>query len=152
MFEEALLRSRSIDPRPLNNTDLSSTISRIALWMTNTLHAVLDGLLVTNSCGEVLFMNSRAEELTGWNLDTAVQRSSSEVFRLLDPSSGDLVDSPLREAYVEEEVFRSNGCVLSSPQGTATPIEYAAAPVRAEDGEVVGALVVFREKSASCGI
>ena len=146
------MRSRGATPLALDNPDLSGTVSRIALWMTNTLHAVPDGLLVTNSCGDVLFMNSRAEELTGWSLDQAVQRCSSEIFRLLHCDSGDCVASPLREAYVEEEVFRSTECLLTGAQGTATPIEYAAAPIRSEEGEVVGALVVFRERAAQHGI
>lgn len=151
MFEEALKRSRSVAPLG-EDPDLSGTVSRIALWMTNTLHSVPDGLLVTNSCGDVLFMNARAEELTGWSLDEAVRRCSSEVFRLLHCDSGECVASPLRDAYVEEEVFRAADCLLTGAQGNATPIEYAAAPIRSEEGEVVGALVVFRERGAEQGI
>ena len=152
MFEEAVMRSRGVvpsDPIP----DLPETLSRIALWMTNTLNCVPDGLLVTNSCGDVLFMNPRAEELTGWSFQEAARRCSSDVFRLVDPQTNQQVDSPLREAFVEEDIFRSSDCLLTPASGKPTTIEYTAAPVRTEEGEVVGALVVFREvPPATCGI
>ena len=60
--------------------------------------------------------------------------------------TGAPVDSPLREAFVEEQVFRSTECLLAGADGDRMPIEYAAAPIHSEDGEVVGALVVFREQ------
>jgi diguanylate cyclase len=91
-------------------------------------------------------MNPRAEELTGWSIDQALRRCSSEVFNLFD-EAGTRVASPLREAYVEEQEYRSRGCVLAGPAGDKTRIEYTAAPIRSENGEVVGAVVVFREEA-----
>jgi hypothetical protein len=52
----------------------------------------------------------------------------------------------LREAYVEEEVYRCADCFLAAADGDRTRIQYTAAPIRTEEGEVVGAVVVFREK------
>ncbi len=145
MFDNVLARTRLADPVSALASELPDAISRIATWMTNALSCVPDGLLVTNSCGDVLFMNPRAEQLTGWSVEDALQRCSSEVFRLF-AKSGAPVESPLREAFVEEQVFRSADCVLAPAQGDRRPIEYAAAPVLSEKGEVVGALVVFREQ------
>lgn len=124
---------------------LSDNITRIASWMTNTLNCVPDALLATNAHGDVLFMNPRAEELTGWRVEQALRRCSSDVFHLLD-ESGTRLESPLREAYVEEQVFRSANCVLAGAEGDRMRIAYTAAPIRTEDGEVVGAVVVFREQ------
>lgn len=133
-------------PQPADN------ISRIATWMTNTLNCVPDALLATNARGDVLYMNPRAEELTGWSMEQALRRCSSDVFHLLDETGG-RVESPLREAYVEEQEYCSNGCVLAGADGDRMRIQYTAAPIRTEDGEVVGAVVVFREdKHARAGI
>lgn len=120
--------------------------------MTNTLNCVPDALLATNARGDVLYMNPRAEELTGWSMEQALRRCSSDVFHLLD-ESGSRVESPLREAYVEEQEYCSNGCVLAGADGDRMRIQYTAAPIRTEEGEVVGAVVVFREdKHARAGI
>lgn len=120
-------------------------ISRIAGWLANTLNCIADGLLATNSCGEVLFMNTRAEQMTGWPLEKALRQSSSRIFHLVKSANGTPSESPLREAFVEEQVFRSSTCSLVDAEGERTPIEYSAAPIRTEHGEVVGAVVVFRE-------
>jgi PAS domain S-box-containing protein len=124
------------------------TMSKIALWLANTLNCVADGLLATNCCGEVLFMNSRAEQLTGWPIEDALRQSSSRVFQVVKPGCGSRLESPLREAYVEEEVMRGKNCLLVAAAGEKIPIEFSAAPIRTEKGDVVGAVVIFRERAA----
>ena len=79
-------------------------------------------------------------------MEQALRRCSSDVFHLLDESGGRL-QSPLREAYVEEQEYRAAGCLLAGADGDRTRIQYTAAPIRTESGEVVGAVVVFREES-----
>jgi PAS domain S-box-containing protein len=148
MFDEALSRTRIADHLSSLTSQIPDAVSRIATWMTNALSCMPDGLLVTNSCGDVLFMNPRAEEITGWRVEEALQRCSSEVFPLF-AKTGTRVDSPLREAFVEEQVFRSTECLLAGARGDKMPIEYAAAPIHSEEGEVVGALVVFREQEVA---
>src|SRR5262249_41651101 len=123
------------------------TLSKIALWLANTLNCVADGLLATNCCGEVLFMNSRAEELTGWSFEDARRQSSSRVFQIIKSKCGTRLESPLREAYIEEEVCRADNCVLVAAAGDRIPIEFSASPIRTEEGEVVGAVVLFRERA-----
>jgi len=148
-FDESALRYRA--SKTPTQPKLLESVSRIASWMTNTLNCVPDALLATNACGDVLFMNPRAEELTGWSIEQALRRCSSDVFNLLD-ESGTRVASPLREAYVEEQEYRSSGCVLTAAAGDKLRIEYTAAPIRTESGEVVGAVVVFREEAARAGL
>lgn len=144
-LDEAGVRFRAPAHNAPAVAKLTDSISQIASWMTNTLNCVPDALLATNSCGDVLFMNPRAEQLTGWRIEEALRRCSSDVFHLMD-ESGLRLESPLREAYVEEQVYRCPNCVLAAADGDRTKIEYTAAPIRTEEGEVVGAVVVFRER------
>ena len=135
------IRPEATDQEPCDNT-----ISKIALWLANTLNCVADGLLATNCCGEVLFMNSRAEQLTGWRVEEALRQSSSRIFQVVKPTCGTRLESPLREAYVEEQTLRGSDCVLVGVAGERIPIEFSASPIRTEEGEVVGAVVLFRER------
>lgn len=134
-------------PASTPSAPIADSLSKIASWMTNTLDCVPDALLATNSCGDVLYMNPRAEQLTGWRIEEALRRCSSDVFHLMD-CTGSRMDSPLREAYVEEEVYRCADCLLAGAGGDRTRIQYTAAPIRTENGEVVGAVVVFRENES----
>jgi PAS domain S-box-containing protein len=144
MLDKRMFQNRGATmPAPEN------TVSRIALWLANTLNCVADGLLATNSCGEVLFMNSRAEQLTGWPVEEALRQSSSRVFNVVHGSSGNRVESPLREAYVEEQTLRFKDCCLVAAAGERIPIDLSASPIRTEEGEVVGAVVVFRERASN---
>lgn len=150
-LEESVRRFRATRSATTHSQS-SDSVSRIATWMTNTLNCVPDALLATNARGDVLYMNPRAEQLTGWSMEQAMRRCSSDVFHLLD-KTGSRVESPLREAYVEEQEYCSNDCVLAVADGDRMRIQYTAAPIRTEDGEVVGAVVVFREeKNARAGI
>ena len=139
MFRAPADRAHGVSAKLVDN------ISRIASWMTNTLNCVPDALLATNCRGDVLFMNPRAEQLTGWSVEQALRRCSSDVFHLMD-EAGKRLESPLREAYIEEQVFRSTDCMLAGADGDRMKIQYTAAPIRTETGEVVGAVVVFRER------
>lgn len=121
-------------------------LQEIASWMTNTLSSLGDGLLATNSSGQILFMNARAEQLTGWSLEEALSQYSSKVFNLLDQDMQLPVSSPLCEAFVEEVIVRpERPCNLVTVGGEKIPVDYTAAPIRDEAGKVVGAVIVFRE-------
>jgi Amt family ammonium transporter len=136
-----------VPPEPIDQAPCDTTISKIALWLANTLNCVADGLLATNCCGEVLFMNSRAEQLTGWRVEEALRQSSSRIFQVVKPTCGTRLDSPLREAYIEEQTLRGSDCELVALEGERIPIEFSASPIRTEEGEVVGAVVLFRERA-----
>lgn len=130
----------------LSNYRSQPALEQIASWMTNTLASLGDGLLATNSSGHVLFMNSRAEQLTGWTLDRALNQYSSSIFRVVDEELGIPSPSPLCEAFVEEEIVRpERPCRLVTGEGCSVPIDYTAAPIRDEFGKVVGAVIVFRQ-------
>jgi len=144
-----MLENRILKPAVATEQNApEKTMSKIALWLANTLNCVADGLLATNCCGEVLFMNSRAEQITGWPIEDALRQSSSRVFQVVNSCCGSRLESPLREAYVEEEVMRANNCSLVAAAGEKIPIEFSASPIRTEKGEVVGAVVIFRERAA----
>ena|SRR5688572_3969203 len=134
----------------LRNYRSQPALEQIASWMTNTLASLGDGLLATNSSGHVLFMNSRAEQLTGWSLERALNQYSSKIFQVVDEELGLPAPSPLCEAFVEEEIVRPDKpCMLVTGEGRSMKIDYTAAPIRNEFGKVVGAVVVFRDPKES---
>jgi PAS domain S-box-containing protein len=141
-----MLENRLLTPLPSEQPTQEKTVSKIALWLANTLNCIADGLLATNCCGDILFMNSRAEQLTGWRIEEALRQSSSRVFHVVKRRCGTRLDSPLREAFVEERVLRAKNCLLVGAAGERVPIDFSAAPIRTEEGEVVGAVVLFRER------
>ena len=64
-----------------------------------TLASIGDGVLATDGRGCVKYMNPVAEKLTGWTREEALGRPLSEIFRLIEETSGRVIDWPDDAAY-----------------------------------------------------
>jgi hypothetical protein len=116
--------------------------------LNSTLASIGDGVLATDATGRITFMNSVAENLSGWTVAEARGKAVTEVMKLLDDKTREPVDSPLTRALRERITLTASGHpVLVSRSGAEVPIEQTAAPVREESGEVRGGILVFRDIS-----
>jgi PAS domain S-box-containing protein len=111
-----------------------------------TLASIGDGVIVTDSEGRVEFLNPVAEELVGWKMQEAADRTLEEVFRIVNEESRQPVENPALRALKEGVIVGlANHTVLIAKQGVERPIDDSAAPIRDEDGNVVGSVLVFRD-------
>jgi PAS domain S-box-containing protein len=96
----------------------------------------------------VTFMNRVAESLTGWTQDEALGRSLPDIFQILNEESRQPVENPaLRTLSAGATVRLANHTILIAKDGTDCPIDDSAAPIRNEQGEVVGTVLIFRDIS-----
>ena len=111
-----------------------------------TLGSIGDGVIASDKDGRVTFMNSCAEELTGWLAGEAAGRPLAEVFQIFNEKSRQPVENPadlvMRTGNV---VGLANHTVLRARDGSERPIDDSAAPIRDQDGNVIGAVLVFRD-------
>jgi PAS domain S-box-containing protein len=114
--------------------------------LATTLDSIGDAVIVTDAAGRVTRMNPVAEHLTGFGLAVSAGRPLSEVFRIEHEHSGETVESPvgrvLREGVI---VGLANHTVLVGKDGVRRPIADSGAPVRRENGEIRGVVLVFRD-------
>jgi PAS domain S-box-containing protein len=112
-----------------------------------TLASIGDGVLVTDTEGRVTFLNEAARTLTGHD-DTVRGRPSAEVFPILNETTRQPVEDPVRRVLREGGVVElANHTLLIARDGTERPIEDTAAPIRDERGEVRGVVLVFHDVS-----
>jgi PAS domain S-box-containing protein len=113
-----------------------------------TLRSIGDAVIATDAHGNVTLMNGVAEQLTGWSEAEARDHPATEVFHIVNEQSRATVESPvdhvLREGVI---VGLANHTVLISRSGVETPIDDSGAPIRAESGEIIGVVLVFRNAS-----
>ncbi len=111
-----------------------------------TLKSIGDAVISTDGSGRIDFMNAVAETLTGWTLDEAKDRRLSDVFRVISEQTRDDLDNPVTE------VLRHGGIIglddttlLLRKDGSELAIDSNGAPIRSEEGELVGLVLVFRD-------
>jgi PAS domain S-box-containing protein len=110
-----------------------------------TLTGIGDAVIVTDAEGRVTLMNSVAQTLTGWK-EEAAGRPLEEVFRIINEQTRQPAESPVRKVMREGAVVGlANHTALVAKDGTESPIEDSAAPIRGKTGEVMGVVLVFRD-------
>jgi diguanylate cyclase (GGDEF)-like protein/PAS domain S-box-containing protein len=115
-----------------------------------TLDSIADAVISTDECCVVTYLNAMAENLTGWTRQAAVGRPFDEVVPLIDCDSGEPVNNPMKIAMDSNQVVNlAPNCVLISRDGLALAIEDSTAPIHDQQGHVTGAVMVFRDVSAT---
>jgi PAS domain S-box-containing protein len=115
-------------------------------WQRVALASIADAVISTDADGRVTFMNAAAATLTGWAATEALGRPLSETLRLIDEQTRQPVADPALRALREgARVGLSPGTLLVSRDGHERPIDDSAAPIRGADGQVIGAIIVFRD-------
>ncbi|MEO7651085.1 MAG: PAS domain S-box protein, partial [Bryobacteraceae bacterium] len=111
-----------------------------------TLSSIGDAVIVTGADGKVTFLNAVAQDLTGWSEADAAGRPLPEVFVIRNERTGFPVESPVEKALREGIVVGlANHTVLVTKKGDCVPIEDSAAPIRDEQRNIVGVVLVFRD-------
>jgi two-component system CheB/CheR fusion protein len=114
-----------------------------------TLHSIGDAVLATDTAGRITFLNPVAEELTGWPSAEAHDRGAEEVFRIVNESTREKVESPVSRVLREGAVVGlANHTILLSRSGREIPIADSGAPIRDDRGRLAGVVLVFRDITA----
>ncbi len=113
-----------------------------------TLRGIGDGVISTDGGGCVRQMNPMAESLTGWRESEAVGKPLADVFRIVNEHTRDGVESPVGRVLREGRVVgMANHTVLIARDGAERPIADSGAPVRDEEGVIIGVVLVFRDQT-----
>ncbi len=111
-----------------------------------TLMSIGDGVIVTDSSGLVRALNAEAERLTGYGDEEARGLPVDTVLPLYRSPQGASIEGPVAQALRTGEVQHLKGpVVLKGRHGSVLQVSDSAAPIRDEDGEVTGVVMVFRD-------
>jgi PAS domain S-box-containing protein len=117
-------------------------------WFRVTLTSIGDGVIATDQNGNVTFLNPIAEELTGITTASASGRNILEIFPIFNETTMAPVDNPVAKVIEHDRPMGlANHTVLRKPDGTLTPIDDSAAPIRDDNGKLIGVVLVFRDIS-----
>jgi diguanylate cyclase (GGDEF)-like protein/PAS domain S-box-containing protein len=115
-----------------------------------TLNSIGDAVMSTDEWGNVTYLNSVAEQLTGWSRAEAAGRALGEVFHIVDAVTRQAVADPMALALRENKtVGLTPNSLLIRRDGVEAAIEDSAAPIHDRHGQVTGAVMVFHDVSTA---
>ena len=115
-------------------------------WLQVTLSSISDAVIATDTAGRVVFLNPTASSLTGWTSVDAIGQELESIFTIVNEETRLPVRSPVHRT-LEEGIITglANHTVLISRTGVSVAIDDGAAPIRDEDGQIRGVVLVFHE-------
>ena len=128
-----------------NHKSEQNSIKRQALLST-TLKSIGDAVITTDQKGLITFLNPVAEKLTGWSSQEAIGKPLLKVFNIINEFTGEEPPNPVKKILEEGLVIElANHTVLISRNGQKIPIDDSGAPIKDEYGNILGAVLVFRD-------
>ena len=113
-----------------------------------TLHSIMDGVITTNEKHSIIYLNPVAERLMGITANQAKDLDLSEVLHLVHEDSGEKLSSPTLACLENKQVeVLENHAALMRNDGKVIPIEATIAPMRNDEGDIMGAVMVFQDVS-----
>lgn len=162
--ESTLRRAKLTEPfgyviKPYDDKDLQTAIEigvykhqmekrlrENAQWLAATLGGIGDGVIATDERGRVRFMNSLAEQLTGWTQCDAIGRNVMDIFQVVEEKTRRPVPNPALGALEKgDNVSLPENTVLVTRAGSELPVDDNAAPIRDVNGKIAGAVLIFRD-------
>ncbi len=113
---------------------------------TVTLKSIGDAVITVDKNARITFLNTVAENLTGYTTFQAVNLPLGDVFNIINKLTQQSVENPV-DAVIKngETVGLSNHTVLISKDGTKYDIADSAAPIHNDKEEIIGVVLVFRD-------
>jgi len=134
-----ILRTRRIEDALFQEKELAQV----------TLHSIGDAVITTNEQGQVDYINSVAEMLTGWPYAEARGKPLREVFHVVDEMTREQVSNLASHALPDGEVvgLKSQSLLVRRDDGKEFTVEDRLSPICNRNGDVIGAVIVFHDVS-----
>jgi PAS domain S-box-containing protein len=115
-------------------------------WFFAALGNISDAVIATDEQGRILFLNSAAETLTGWNRAESGGRPISDVFQIIDEDDREPLINPVNAVgECRQRISLHAHSLLISRNGKELPINGSATPVIEDDGRLKGVVMAFRD-------
>ncbi|MBI5666268.1 MAG: PAS domain S-box protein [Nitrospirae bacterium] len=110
-----------------------------------TLISINDAVISTDNKGVIIFMNPLAESLTGWKLENAQKKNLEDIFKVRTDEKDSEDENPVSQIVREGLTITQANYVLHLRKGMKKSIELSSAPIRNDQGNINGIVIVFRD-------
>jgi PAS domain S-box-containing protein len=113
------------------------------------LDSVADGIYGVDLQGKSTFVNKAMEEMTGWRSYELIGAQQHELLHHThsDGSPFPFRDCPIYHTFSDNHARFIDDDLFWRKDGTSFSVEYSSTPIRGEDNQSIGSVVVFRDTS-----
>jgi len=111
------------------------------------LNSAGEGIYGLDLEGRTTFCNPAAARMIGWEVEELLGKPQHNILHHSRPDGSPYPreECPIYAAFNDGEVHHVNDEVFWRKDGTSFPVEYTSTPIRDERGELVGAVVTYRD-------
>jgi len=115
-------------------------------WLVTMLRSIGDGVIATAAAGRITFMNSVAQEFTGWKEQEAEHKPLVKVFQTFDRKERKPTENPIDIVVREGRASTAiEPVLLIARDGAEHTVLSSASPIRSENESVAGVVFVFHD-------
>ncbi|MEH2121991.1 GGDEF domain-containing response regulator [Nostoc sp.] len=115
-------------------------------WLTTVLKSIGDAVITSDASGSITFMNPIAEVLTGWNYSDAFGKKATEIFNITHEKTRTIIESPITQVLQSGvTIGLPEQTILIARNGAEIPIDDSIAPIKDDNGNITGAVLVFQD-------
>ncbi|MBN2801823.1 MAG: PAS domain S-box protein, partial [Deltaproteobacteria bacterium] len=131
-----------ITDRKLAEEAVAAEKERLAV----TLRSIGDGVITTDTAGNVVIINKVAEKLCGWKQEEALGKPLGTVFNIINENTRQPHENPVEKVLASGEIIElANHTLLIARDGTERIIEDSGAPIKNKESMTIGVVLVFRD-------
>jgi len=122
------------------------TLANRNKFMDITMRSIHDGVISTDLDTNILFMNTAAENLTGWTLEQSAGKPLCKIFKIANEKSQLICKASIDKVKnIGELYFFNNNIFLLSKNGKKIMISASEAPIMGKDNLMIGFAIVFSD-------
>ncbi|HTD03993.1 EAL domain-containing protein [Undibacterium sp.] len=115
-----------------------------------TVDCIAEAVVTTDIRGCINYLNPHAAQMTGWSCGQAAGMQLDQACRLFMRGAGKEPLDVLQIILKHDGTEMSADAMLLHRSGTEMYIRLTGAPMRSDDGEVVGAVLLLRDETNAC--
>jgi len=130
----------------ITRNQLENQLDQNRNWLSGILDSIGDGVIALNSHGQIYFINSVAQALTGWDQADAAGKYIYTVLRLFDEKTHQLLEIPgVENVGGGKKLSKSSETFLISRDGIAIPVQTNINLIKNNRGNTTGIVLALRD-------
>lgn len=110
------------------------------------LHSIGDGVFVIDKKYKIIVFNKMAEKISGYSASEAIGKRYDKILKFIYENSGEVNDAFIKRCINKGEIADMlNHTFIIRKNGLKKPVANSAAPLKGQNGKIIGCVIVFRD-------